>query len=328
MNATWRIVIGYDGSEEAVDIFKDLSHAALPKNVEANVLSVADVWLPAEDSATSTNLPIFPAVVKAHQRARAALDEAKETANQAAVQLRALFPTWSIEANGTADSPAWAILKAATSYRANLITVGSRRKSVLSRALLGSVSNKVLVEAPCPVRIARLRAKSTNRPTRLLVGIDGSLDSERALDAIASRPWAPGTEVRVVTAIDSQVSTAAGLLPFLGRWLKPSDFDERSWVRRMNNAACDRLRTAGLSVTSKIKKADPRLLLLEEADAWKADCVFLGARGLRFRDRLFLGSVSAAVAERALCSVEVIRAMSQMHERLELTASGHGSEDA
>ena len=47
--------------------------------------------------------------------------------------------------------------------------------------------------------------------------------------------------------------------------------------------------------------------ILEEADAWGADCIFVGAKGTRGIDRLLLGSVSSAVAARAQCSVEVVR---------------------
>lgn len=47
--------------------------------------------------------------------------------------------------------------------------------------------------------------------------------------------------------------------------------------------------------------------LVEEAETWNADCVFVGAKGTRGIERLLLGSVSSAVAARAHCSVEVVR---------------------
>ncbi len=45
--------------------------------------------------------------------------------------------------------------------------------------------------------------------------------------------------------------------------------------------------------------------LLDAAVAFHADCIFLGRRGLSGFDRILLGSVSAAVASHAPCSVEV-----------------------
>jgi nucleotide-binding universal stress UspA family protein len=47
--------------------------------------------------------------------------------------------------------------------------------------------------------------------------------------------------------------------------------------------------------------------LVREAQRWGADCIFLGAKGHSRRERFLLGSVSAAVAARAHCSVEIVR---------------------
>jgi hypothetical protein len=41
-----KILIAYDGSESADKGLDDLSRAALPAEVEALVVSVAEVWLP------------------------------------------------------------------------------------------------------------------------------------------------------------------------------------------------------------------------------------------------------------------------------------------
>ena len=48
-------------------------------------------------------------------------------------------------------------------------------------------------------------------------------------------------------------------------------------------------------------------MILNEADEWKADSIFLGARGLGRFKRFLLGSVSSTVAAKAVCSVEIIR---------------------
>ena len=48
-------------------------------------------------------------------------------------------------------------------------------------------------------------------------------------------------------------------------------------------------------------------VLVSEAEEWEADSVFVGSTGLSRLERFILGSVSAAVAPRVSCSVEVVR---------------------
>ncbi|HSK70411.1 MAG TPA: universal stress protein, partial [Pyrinomonadaceae bacterium] len=73
------------------------------------------------------------------------------------------------------------------------------------------------------------------------------------------------------------------------------------------NRAVAKLEQAGFTVSSVIKNEDPQDLLLEQAKEWKADCIFVGAKGMSRIERLLIGSVSASVAARAHCSVEVVR---------------------
>ena len=48
-------------------------------------------------------------------------------------------------------------------------------------------------------------------------------------------------------------------------------------------------------------------VIIREAERWSADCIFVGAKGQSAIERFLLGSVSASVAARAPCSVEVVR---------------------
>jgi nucleotide-binding universal stress UspA family protein len=67
------------------------------------------------------------------------------------------------------------------------------------------------------------------------------------------------------------------------------------------------LRAASLDAEGVVLTGAPKAVLLEEAERWQADCVFLGSQGLNAVERLMLGSVSTAVAARAACSVEISR---------------------
>jgi nucleotide-binding universal stress UspA family protein len=75
----------------------------------------------------------------------------------------------------------------------------------------------------------------------------------------------------------------------------------------MQQAVENRLSKAGLSVSSVIEEKDPRQVIVQEAENWKADSIFVGTSGHGRLGRLVLGSVSSAVAGRAGCSVEVVR---------------------
>jgi len=107
-------------------------------------------------------------------------------------------------------------------------------------------------------------------------------------------------DLKVATLLSAMESAAA-------LWVRESDGDETAWVRRMAELSAESLRETGLSASSAVLEGDPRRALLEEAARWEADCIFVGATGLGAFERLLLGTVSAAVAGRAHCSVEVVR---------------------
>jgi nucleotide-binding universal stress UspA family protein len=90
--------------------------------------------------------------------------------------------------------------------------------------------------------------------------------------------------------------------------IEETNQNEREWLKQVLENSCDQLRQSGLRVSSEIRVGDPKLSLVEAAEAWGADCIFVGSLGFSNRfERFLLGSVSAAVAARAHCSVEVVR---------------------
>jgi nucleotide-binding universal stress UspA family protein len=165
-----------------------------------------------------------------------------------------------------------------------LIVVGSHgHSSAGGRLILGSVSQRVLYEAPCSVRVARCSDDRRAGPVRIVVGFNGSPDSLTALDAVAARVWPEGSEARVITA-------------------RPAPGPEAQGV------AAEKLRSAGLNVSEVVRDGDPAHALVREAEAWSADSIFVGTRDLHGFRHLLHGSVSSAVAASAQCSVEVTRA--------------------
>jgi nucleotide-binding universal stress UspA family protein len=126
--------------------------------------------------------------------------------------------------------------------------------------------------------------------------VDGSPDAEAAITAVATRVWPADSKACVVMALDNMVSEVIDQIE-----------GGRAWIHETIEAAGARLRAAGLTVSSQIRKGDPKSILPAEAESWGADCIIVGARGLNRFERFRLGSVSAATAARAHCSVEVVR---------------------
>jgi nucleotide-binding universal stress UspA family protein len=311
-----KLLIGYDGSECSKTAIKDLIHAGLPPVGEAVVLTAADVWPGLLEAGAFKIEPGSQAAVErfvgaARVRAEQAMTDARSLSQRGAEQVAGLFPQWRVSGEAIADSPHWALIKRADGLGADLIVVGSHGHSALQRAILGSVSQNVLHHASCSVRIARGPVASEARPLRILLGIDGSVDSATAVAAVQARSWPGGTEIRVVTAADLKLAIlmfATGSSTTVApRFQAGIPEDEHAYATRMLETVARELREAGLTVSLAVRDGDPKRVLLDEARDWAADSIFIGSQGLSRVQRLLIGSVSAAVATRAPCSVEVVR---------------------
>jgi nucleotide-binding universal stress UspA family protein len=289
-----KVLIGCGGLEAASVLFSDLRRAGLPPETEAVVFSAADVFMP----------PGPDPHQKVYATAAQELEKARRIAEQAGEDLRREFPGWKVLAEAAADSPAWGIVKKAEAWKANLVVIGSHGWSGVAGLFLGSVAQRVLAEAHCSVRIVHRAPEESDSPVRLLLGFDGSPDAEKAADSIVARPWKKGSTVLLLTAFDPRLATS---LASLDRWMGEGNEDPWAWIERIRKTAEQKLRNAGLTVSSAVKEGDPKHVLLDEAQRWGADSIFLGARGSSGVKRLLVGGVSMAVAARAHCAVEVVR---------------------
>ena len=85
-----------------------------------------------------------------------------------------------------------------------------------------------------------------------------------------------------------------------------SSITPESTFEQPAHEAASTLSGASLKAATVVKRGEPARMLIKEAEEFGADCIFMGARGLGRMDRFLLGSVSASVAMRAACTVEVI----------------------
>ena len=307
-----KLIIAYDGSESSDAAIADLQWAGLPKDVDALIMSLADVFLPPpinEEIDDTFPFQVPSGVLRAHARAEHAVEQAQVLAKQASDKVRESFPQWKIRHEAYADSPAWAVIKKADEWKPDLVVVGAQGHSLMGgRLILGSVSQRILYEATCSVRIARSRRERAGSLPRIVIGVDGSTYSGAAIDAVGKREWPKGTQVRLLTVVDTVMPVPADPSePANLKWIEVEHEEDWDQVHKIFEPAVEKLRSAGLDAAVMIRRGNPKDQVLEEAETWDADCVFLGAKGIRGVDRLLLGSVSSAVAARAHCSVEIVR---------------------
>ena len=336
-----KVLIGYDGSDSAQAAIHGLRRAGLPRDVECRIVSAADVWPglpksvdePADATADSLKPPI---VRKAEALAADSRADAQTLATEGSALVKTAFPGWKVTSEASLGSPSQALIEPSQGTP-DLLVVGSQGRSALGRLVLGSVSQNVLTHATCSVRISRDANKtasgidasvgtspSANKaalgidaPVRIILGVDGSTHSALAVRAVASRAWPAGTEVKVIAVLDLQFwSKLADPSSSAWAWVDKGKGDGQAWATRSVEAVAGELRTAGLTATPLVVEGDPKLVLVEEAQHWAADCIFVGAKGHSALEKFLLGSVSATVSARALCSVEVVRqAVRQLSRR-------------
>ncbi|HXI25479.1 MAG TPA: universal stress protein [Pyrinomonadaceae bacterium] len=325
-----KLLIAYDGSKCADAALDDMTHAGLPDIGEALVMSVAEVWLPppppsaleiVEMAATTKGALGLERKYMAHAQV---VKESDGMAAKAAARFQANFPNWKVIHQAQWGSANWELFAKAEEWKADLIVAGSHGRSALGRLFLGSISQWLLNEARCSVRVARGKIDEPDFPVRLIVGIDGSLNAKHAVEQVGLRNWPEKSEVRVVMIDQLLEPTLVGeFVPNLRRSVDDCNQEESEHSRRLVNAAAKQLCSKGLRAEGVVKIGDPKHVLVQFAEEWRADCIFVGATGLTNRfERFFLGSTAAAVAARAHCSVEVVRT-----RRRKRSTNGHANQN-
>jgi nucleotide-binding universal stress UspA family protein len=190
----------------------------------------------------------------------------------------------------------------AASEEAELIVIGSTHRGMLGRVLPGSVGERLLSQAPCPVAIAPAGFADHEHFGLGLIGVafDGSHESEIALELADRLAFALDARLRVITIVPR--AAANGTLHTMLR--------DRG--RDAQTLALHELRlTAGVDFA--LEEADPAAAVARHGV--DLDLLVIGSRGHGPIRRMLLGGVSADVMCTSPCPVLVVpRTAIQLHE--------------
>ena len=137
---------------------------------------------------------------------------------------------------------------------------------------------------------------------KILVAVDDSPHSERAIQFVTRMRWPAGSRMLVASVMPLVVPAES------------SDFDlphllarQRCHRESVITRAQDQLRDAGLSTERRVAEGDAREQLLQLVDTEQVDLLVMGSRGHSALGRLMLGSVSSHAVGHASCSVLVVK---------------------
>lgn len=282
------IVVGVDGSESAG---RALAWAAGEAKLHDWPLTAVLAWGLLDQHRSDPGADFDP-----HYSDSDALDALDAYVNAA------VGPTAeTVERHVACDLPARALLQA--SAGASLLVVADRGLGGFRGLLLGSVSQHCLHYATCPVAVVRNdeTRESDSDSDAVVIGVDGSDASNKALDWAAEEAKVRGNSLRIVHAWHVPFAAA---YPYGG-----SSFDLALLEDAAGGtlkAAVERVGATALThpVQSVLEVGGAASVLLEQAKT--ADLVVLGSRGRGGFADLVLGSVSHSVAHHAQCPVVVV----------------------
>jgi nucleotide-binding universal stress UspA family protein len=208
------------------------------------------------------------------------------------------------------QDPVTSIINTAASWPADLIVMGTHGRSGFERLLLGSVAEKVLRKAPCPVLTVPRRvttAKEGLAFRRILCAIDFSPASLRALDYAAALAGPDGPGVNALNVIE--------LFADGGGMRDELVLDTPDFRANLIRHAQDRLHSVipvdvrllcPVSESVTMGKAYREILRIAAEE--RADLIALGVQGRSAADLLLFGSTTQHVVRQAECPVLTIRA--------------------
>jgi nucleotide-binding universal stress UspA family protein len=284
-----RILCPVDFSEFSESV---LAYAAVFAKLFTSEVTVLHVFATAVPATSSATYPAWLLQVPEAQKA---------IADELQVLLAPLASTGvTVRTRIAEGNTAAAIVRHAAEHDVDLVVMGTHGRSGFDRLALGSVAEKVLRKAPCPVLTippGASRVASELSVRRILCPTDFSACSEDALDfalSLAGRAGAAVTALHVVETIETQPDLSGPTADLQRRRCDT----ERRFLEHLNAA-----RAGGQGITNAVTLGRPYLEILQIAKEQAMDLIVMGVRGRGPVDMALFGSTTNQVVRRATCPV-------------------------
>ena len=290
MDATFakgRIVVGVDGS---VGSQNALAWAAGEASSRGVGLEVVHAW--------TQSVELYPAGAYVDTRPHRVAGEATVSESMRQLDPRALA---DLEVRSRLIEGEAASSLADAAVGADLLVVGCRGLGGFAGLLLGSISRKCLYQSRCPVVVVPMSWSGAG-VDRVVVGVDGSDGSRRALEWAVTEAARHGASLQVVNVYDDRPASSVIGYPAPSR----EDLEKLSQVL-LEEVAAGPVGSVGQAAPAVelVSLAGHASRVLIEASR-SAALLVVGARGAGGLRGLILGSVSQQCAQHARCPVAVV----------------------
>ncbi|HET7278991.1 MAG TPA: universal stress protein [Dermatophilaceae bacterium] len=219
----------------------------------------------------------------------------------AVARVTALGPTLTVTTEVAQGDPAPRLVD--LSRAADTVVVGSRGHGGARSAVLGSVSLQVSTHAHCPVAVVHAAPLAHLVRPRVVVGVDGSVQSDRAVEYAFAEASSRRIELLAVHTwwLEFLDGAMAVTVP-TAQWER---IEQEQRLVLSEALSGWREKYPDVTVHEQVRRAHPVEALVRESE--DAELVVVGSRGRGGFTALVLGSVSHGVLHRAKCPVVVAR---------------------
>lgn len=206
--------------------------------------------------------------------------------------------------------PTTEILRAATSVGADLLVIGTHGTGGFQHLLLGSVAEKVLRKAACPVLTVppRVRATSILPFRRLLCPVDFGDPSRAALEFARSIAGEGDSDLVVLHVLEPGGLTDDEPLTYRGLSVPEYHQDrERVATAQLAELCHTAAASSQLRVAPRLTSGKPYREILGVSVEDRIDLIVMGVHGRNPLDLALFGSTTNQVIRRATCPVLTVR---------------------
>ena len=287
---TGRIVVGIDGSQQSGNA---LEWAVARARLGGEQLELVNTY------SLTPDLNFYGYQGVPSQPVDWFIEFSEQVLEAAAARVRELAPDLTYTLTSEMGHPA--LVLATASETANTVVVGRRGLGSAASALLGSVSNRLTIQAKCPVVVVGEGELPTTGP--IVVGVDGSEYGTHALRYAIAEAAVRKTSVRAVAAYHVMHHAFRADPELIARMRAEVEAEAAETITR----ALDEVQSTepgSVSVDQLVVEGRAAEAILGHAQ--EAQLIVVGTHGKGLVRRILLGSVSRQVLNDADRPVAVI----------------------